>query len=449
MSGRGAAAVEHLDLYTSSSTASASSIFLATSSTGKNAAPFFSGRLLTPRRGADFALGLAEVVRTRYYTPPGMVQRLIQQSDPVITCGGGLLRFEGFSACCGVYARFDLLPSAVDAGRIDHGTANVDFNPPMRAALARLRDESAAQLTVSNLGFELSTESVAAFERRVSLPARWLKGFVEVQAHQARMRKCFSVGGVAAQRFFSSLPRARTRSTMHVAVAGRLLRLSTVPSPGSTPAGGLERLRTLTPVARYAEELSVYSSGDGATAWQLDTKDSRMFLVLSPEPSRGFSGEGQVLDALTANTRVTSRVRALLRWQSRIDQDEFARELNVPRSEIQAALAQLGTSGLVGFDLAEAKYFHRELPFDLSTVNKLHPRLLDAHALAESGDVETEVRGTTAWVRRKDGDYLVRRDPDGIWRCGCPWIARHGTSRGSCKHILAVRISWGETPDAG
>ena len=79
-------------------------------------------------------------MRTRYYTPPGMVQRLIQQSDPVITCGGGLLRFEGFSACCGVYARLDLLPNALDANRIEPGTANVDFNPPMRAALAQLQD---------------------------------------------------------------------------------------------------------------------------------------------------------------------------------------------------------------------------------------------------------------------------------------------------------------------
>jgi hypothetical protein len=198
-------------------------------------------------------------------------------------------------------------------------------------------------------------------------------------------------------------------------------------------------------VARYAEELTVYSSGDGATAWQLDTADSRMFLVLSPEPSRGFSGEGQVLDSLTANTRVTRRVRALLRWQSQIDQDVFAQD--VPRSEIQAALAQLGTSGLVGFDLSEGKYFHRELPFDLSTVNKLHPRLLEARKLADSGQVETDIRGRTAWVRGKDGDYLVRRDPEGKWRCGCPWVGRHGTSRGPCKHILAARISWEETPD--
>jgi hypothetical protein len=102
-----ATAIEHIDRYTTPSSVSAAGIFLAASSSSASTAPFFSGRLSAPRRGADLALTLAQVVRTRYYTPPGMLQRLIQQSDPVITCGGGVLRFEGSSACCGVYARLD------------------------------------------------------------------------------------------------------------------------------------------------------------------------------------------------------------------------------------------------------------------------------------------------------------------------------------------------------
>src|SRR4030095_14343444 len=93
-------AFEHIDRYAAPSSVSASGIFLAASSATASATPFFSGHLIEPRRTADLALTLSQVVRTRYYTPPGMLERLIQQSDPVITCGGGVLRFEGFSACC-------------------------------------------------------------------------------------------------------------------------------------------------------------------------------------------------------------------------------------------------------------------------------------------------------------------------------------------------------------
>src|SRR5438270_4513110 len=93
------------------------------------------------------------------------------------------------------------------------------------------------------------------------------------------------------------------------------LRLSHSPVAGGVLAGGIERLKLLSQVARHARQIEVYSSGDGATAWRLETPDSRLFLVLSPEPSRGFSGKGQALESLAIGSTVTSRVRALLRWQ--------------------------------------------------------------------------------------------------------------------------------------
>src|SRR5947209_4302500 len=149
MSTRSSAVMEHLDRYNSPSAAGSSGIFLAASSSATAAAPFFRGYLTAPRRSADLALVPAHVVGTRFYKPPGMLQRLILQRDPVITCGGGILRLEGFSACCGVYTRLDLRSAAFDADRLEPGTSNVDFNSPMRAALAKLRDGERARLEVS------------------------------------------------------------------------------------------------------------------------------------------------------------------------------------------------------------------------------------------------------------------------------------------------------------
>jgi hypothetical protein len=139
----------------------------------------------------------------------------------------------------------------------------------------------------------------------------------------------------------------------------------------------------------------------------------------------------------------------MLRWQDTLDARALAAELGSSEAQIAAALAELGASGLVGYDLAQAKYFHRELPFDLGLVAKLHPRLANARKLASTGEVEIDPDGTGAWVRGKDGEYRVRRDPDGVWHCLCPWGARHGTSRGPCKHILALKIGAGEIVDEG
>jgi len=176
----------------------------------------------------------------------------------------------------------------------------------------------------------------------------------------------------------------------------------------------------------------------------METQDSRLFLVLSPEASRGFSGEGQVLHALTQGSHLTARVRAMLRWQNDLDAHAIAGELNASEEDVSAALAELGTSGLVGYDLAVKKYFHRELPFDLSHVSKLHPRLLGAQELERTGQVEIEAGGAGAWVRGTATEYRVNRDVEGQWHCVCPWSAKHGVSRGPCKHILAVEIAMKE-----
>ena len=433
--------VEHVDRYSSPSSVRGPGIFLAASSSASKA-PFFRGHLLAPRRGADLALTLAHVVETRFYTPPGMLQRILRQRDPVITCGGGMLRLEGFSTCCGVYARVDYRDEAFDADRLEPGTSNVDFNPPMRAALAKLRDGERASLEVSASGFTLDSESAgAAFERKVQLPVRWIKGFVEVQAYQSRMERRFEISGAMVQRFLRELPRDRTSGTVWLTPMGNSLRLSHAPAPGGVEAGGIDRLRVVAPVARHATSIAVYSSGDGATAWRVETPDARLFIVLSPEPSRGFSGEGQMLGALAEGSTVTSRLRALLRWQRNLSPRALAEELHATEANVGAALAELGTCGLAGYDLADGAYFHRELPFDVSKIERLHPRLTGARELVTSGAVEID--GDGAWVRGREADYRVRRDNSGEWRCSCPWAARNGISRGPCKHILAAQIAAG------
>jgi hypothetical protein len=228
---------------------------------------------------------------------------------------------------------------------------------------------------------------------------------------------------------------------------GPALRLSQAPVAGATPVGGVDRLRILADVAHHAAELEVYASGDGATAWRLEMPDARLFVALSPEPSRGFSGEGQVLGPLARGSHVTARLRAMLRWQSCLDPRVLAAELGASDTEVAAALAELGAAGLVGYDLAEAKYFHRELPFDLTRLAKLHPRLAAARDLVTAGHVEPATLDGGAWVRGKDGEYRVRRDEQGGWRCLCAWGARHGGSRGPCKHILAAQMASGASAD--
>ena len=100
---------------------------------------FFSGFLERADVYATALLVVARVARTRFYVPPSSLAGALRAADPVVTSTAEGLRFESFSACCGVYARLDVDSSALDASHSAVGVTNVDVNPPLRAALASLR----------------------------------------------------------------------------------------------------------------------------------------------------------------------------------------------------------------------------------------------------------------------------------------------------------------------
>jgi hypothetical protein len=52
----------------------------------------------------------------------------------------------------------------------------------------------------------------------------------------------------------------------------------------------------------------------------------------------------------------------LLKWESRIDPAALAERSGLTVQRVKDTLTCLGTAGRVGYDTAEAAYFHRELP---------------------------------------------------------------------------------------
>ena len=123
---------------------------------------FFTGFLTDPGAAATGLLAVAEVARTRYFRPVSPASL-----DPVVTAGSDRLRFESFSGCCGVYARMDVLPSGLDGEIVAHGTTNVDVNPPLREALARVGGIDPLHLAVGPDDVTVSTMDGSVVERKV------------------------------------------------------------------------------------------------------------------------------------------------------------------------------------------------------------------------------------------------------------------------------------------
>lgn len=409
---------------------------------------FFNGRLQNPKRTADILLTLSAISRTRFFSPGAIRERLLAAADPVVTCDGGQLRFEVFSVCCGVYARFDLAGNALDGAWLSKGTTNVDFNPPMRAALSALNNSEQVGLKIGSDSVELIKDSETVVERKVKLPVRWLRSFVEVQSYQALVKPSIEIAPSELQKLLISLPQQNIMQAgvvTYITPISRGYRLSQRHSSDSVAVGAISRLKALEPILRHVSNIKTYTSEANVSAFELTLDEGKFFLVLSPNAARGFSGEGQALSDLAerVSDAVVAKVRATLSWQSSLNQELLSEKLSLSAADIKNALQILGTRGLVGFDVSNNAYFHRELPFDLSVVEDLHPRLNKARKLVEQGAVKiagnSSENSITANVRGESSEYLVQIK-EHSFRCTCDWHVKHEGQRGPCSHVLAVEL---------
>ncbi|HSA53897.1 MAG TPA: SWIM zinc finger family protein [Yinghuangia sp.] len=403
---------------------------------------FFSGFLTAPEAAAGGLLAVADVAATRYHQPQNRAWL-----DPVVTGNGDRLRFESFSGCGGVYARLDVLPPGIDGDMLGTGTTNVDVNAPLRAALAMVGATDPLHVAVGPDDVTVTTFDGPVVEKKVPLPDRWLRGFAEVQVIASRFDLRAEIPAVEAVRFLRALPR-NGRQVLWVRPFGRTLRVSPGPAPGAVCLAGPDRLRALNRILRHAKALRIYgpavtAGGIGgaaavASAWEIELPGMRLTLTLSPDPARGFSGEGAVLGDLAADEAAADAdlIAALLAWEPRVEVGDLAREGGLTPGRVRAALVLLGTAGRIGYDVSEAAYFHRELPYDSGRAERMNPRLRDARAIVDRRDVTPDgerfrVVGTTA-------SYHVRLHEDGT--CTCEWWAKHRGGRGPCKHVLAAQI---------
>ena len=424
-----------------------SDVLLSTSGGVTDAGPavhpwFFSGLLTEPAVAAAGMLACAAVARSRYFIPGSVLAPII--NDPVVTSNADRLRFESFSGCCGVHARFDLLPGALAEAPLASGTTNVDFNPAMRGALGGVAGGGPLLLSVGSGEVTVDTAAESVTERKVPLPERWLKGFGEVQALAQGMRLAGELTAVEAHRFVRSLPRT-ARRPLWARKAGGTFALGPAASPGAVCIAGPHRLAELGPLLRYARRLRAYGpevgagSAEAPSAWELDLGAARFTLTLSPEKYRGFSGEGALLELL-ADPDVAADadlVRPWLGWDGLIDQGRIGIAAGLAGGRVRSALGYLAAAGRVGYDLAEESFFHRELPFGLA-LDGMHPRLASARELIAAGAVR--LTGAGATVRSGDTEHRVTFG-SAADRCTCTWWGKHRGARGPCKHALAARMA--------
>ena len=400
---------------------------------------FFWGRLTDPFLSAKCLLTLSKVVRTSFCPIPPVFR------DPIVSAGSDQIRFEGFSSCNGVYARLDVLEDAIDGEFIASGTTNVDFNEPMLHALNAVKKGEELIFGVGSKELSIQTSNHKVVEKKVSLPARWIKGLSSVQLFMADMEPRFTLNKMEVISLFQGLPKGASKGSFYLSKRGKRYMWSPLPGKDGVHFGGIARLRLLEGLIMYCDRLQVYQSREGtAVAVLADFGHMRFTLALSPDNYRGFSGEGNVLEHMVQEvpTEWIHGMHALLNSNEQFNPTLLSIEHDVPFQTMDTLTASLASIGLLGYDLQQGKHYYRRLPFKMERILSLNPRLKHARQLLDRQGVQFIKRAADQVEARVEGSgvqhtVLIR---EGKAQCTCNWFTKHADKRGLCKHILAVKM---------
>jgi hypothetical protein len=402
---------------------------------------FFWGKLTDPYVTARCLLTLSNVVQSSFSLSP--FERAMLK-DPVVTAGNEKIRFEGFSHCAGVYARVDVLPGGHDGEFLESGTTNVDFNQPMLSALSSVRRNENVLLSFGKKEVGLHKENEKVIERKVPLPSKWIKGLTSVQMYLSQSEKVHSFNRLQALQLFKTIPSGKPKTDYYLLIRGGKPMFSPVKSNDALVVGGLHRLKLIEPLLAIADELRVFPhSTMQATTWQVYIGAVRFTLSLSRDTWRGFSGEGAALESLIEDVPDD--------WVELVDNYGYANQAfnatllsvneGIDLQKVDNITGRLSAIGLLGFDLDENNFFYRRLPFKLSRIMSLNPRLKDAEKLLTEGKVHILSRKDDRIEAQVEGSgvkhLVILKGGDA--QCTCTWFSKNQGERGPCKHILAVK----------
>ncbi|WPO90312.1 SWIM zinc finger family protein [Chryseobacterium sp. HR92] len=402
---------------------------------------FFWGNVRQPFILARCLITLSNIVKSSFNLSPFQMAFL---KDPIVTAGNQRLRFEGFSHCAGVYARVDILPDGLEGEFLENGTTNVDFNQPMINALGSIRPNEKIILSVGEKEVGLYKKEEKVIEKKVPLPVKWIKGLGTVQVYLSESEKRHTFNKIQTQQLFQGMPKGTIKLDYYLIVRGNKPIFSPVKSVDAVCIGGLHRLRLLEPLLPYIDCMQVFPhSNMQSTTWQLYMGHIRFSFSLSRECWRGFSGEGAVLENLISEVSDE--------WIDALDKYAYANQSFDPAilalkedlsfSKADNITGRLAAMGLLGYDLDDHEFFYRRLPFKLSRIIGLNPRIKNAEKLIEGGKVEilnNNKERTEARVEGTDVHHTVIIEEEKE-RCTCAWFSKYQGERGPCKHVLAVK----------
>jgi hypothetical protein len=408
---------------------------------------FFYGNIINSFIASRCLSVMGKTTRSHFAITP--LQRFGLR-DPIVSIGNGELRFESFSSCNSVYARMDVFKDGIDGEFIRTGCTNVDFNDLTVRAFNSVSRNEKLVMGIGSKVLKIITEKISSSEKKVSLPDRWIRGLGNVQVYLSQMELAFRLNKIEALQLFKNVPKTPVKEYYYLYKNGNSYNFSPVTKSNSLKIGGIHRFNLFENLLIFTEFVSFYKNEDEQSmAVILDFKDIQMLFLFSDNVFRGFSGEGKNNENLIQQIpdEWLIGINNFFRTNEIFNPAMVSIEHDIQFRTMDTMQSSLSSMGLLGYDLNLHNYFYRKLPFKLSRLKSLNPRVQNALKLVnrdevriqhrDENSVKAEVKGTSDIVHTVIGNQ-------NIYKCTCTWFTIHHTERGLCKHILAVKIKLDE-----
>lgn len=449
----------------------------------------FRGRVKDPVLLRQLLIGLQRnIISDLRWRDPDELRRIL---DPVITVHHDQLFFEAFSSDQSSYARLSAPMAAFEPeGEVRYGTTNIDFNAGLLDALQNMRSSRRTTFSVGAEGLGVATTVGTVtrdhFERKVSIPDSWVKGFLQVQGALAIRPFVFDVPAEDLLSLISFFQEHKPPRLPHG------LRFELRPDEPITAVlepwdkrytlrgthyegyertvrvWGRKRLELLLDVLPYAERVTVGVLGRGLPHLYICHCGPYQFaLALSGWTRQDWSTDA-AFDLLAPrgplDPQRVDRVYAYLGEHLAARVGEIAANTSVPAREVEQALFQLCRAGRAIVDPITGRYRLRELfgeALDMNALFAPDPRLAVGERLLAAGAVS--LRDVTSAQEDPKGrgearaNATVRDDAAGaryevsvavddsgrlrFARCECPFFQNNLLARGPCEHILATTLA--------
>lgn len=414
----------------------------------KQALKFFKGKIKNVFLFRDLLLFLNEVVNSRFYR-----QDLWRLLDPVITCEKEQIMMECFSSCGSIYARVDIFENIFDSYELlSRGTTNVNFNRDFIESLLSLKMSNESFIEVGRDEILLESDNKVSKEKKVKLPERWIKGFLQSQSIISKSKLFYELNSINSKKLILECQKTVSDKEYYLLEENKSLVLKHIrPQKGNyITISGLNRLNLLKRVIPYIEKLKIYYiKENNSTLWLIKTPNANISFSISASIKNGFSGEGESLRNLSLNRDETidDFILEMIKNLGSFDIEQLSEISEISKNELIQCLENLSINGILGFNSEKQKYFYRVLPF----ADKLNSRFENSKNILKKSDIDIEeiekndnrlfIKG---WVQGINSKYYTYVNINNSYienaQCNCSWFIKNELKRGPCKHILALRF---------